>query len=376
MAQIRRVTPFAVSYPEPNDNDETRYLVFVRIEADDGTEGWGESITQVPGATRATVQLVADLAELVVGRNPLENVAIWRTLRSQTWWYSYKGGLASFAIAAIDIALWDLKAKLLGLPLVDLLGGAHRERLPVIASTHAFDSSIEAEAERHGRYVQEDGYRGVKVGMGKQGDARLGYEFDRDVEFVRLLREAIGSDAMLIIDRGQSLPWTLADAIRRTKTFEEHGLTWIEEPLEPSDLRGFRILREHCQTLIATGEREWEPSGFKALVESGAVDVVGCDVGRAQGITGCLKVIELIEANDLWFNSHAWSSAVNTAASIALSALTPRCLLQELKPDPNPMQHELVDEPFSQEGGFIEVPRSPGLGVQPKESIIQKYALR
>ena len=99
-----------------------------------------------------------------------------------------------------------------------------------------------------------------------------------------------------ITDRGQSLRWTLADAIRRTKAFEEHGLTWIEEPLEPSDLQGFQTLRQHCQTLIATGEREWEPSGFKALIESGIVDVVGCDVGRAQGITGCLKVIEYIEA--------------------------------------------------------------------------------
>jgi L-alanine-DL-glutamate epimerase-like enolase superfamily enzyme len=374
MVRVRRVTPFAVSYPEPNDNDQTRYLVFVRIEADDGTEGWGESITQFPGATRATAQLVSDLADLVVGRNPIENVDIWRTIRSHSWWYSYKGGLASFAIAAIDIALWDLKAKLLGLPLVDLLGGAHRDRLPAIASTHAFNSSIEYEAERHTRYVQEEGYQGVKVGMGKRGDAHLGYDFDRDVEFVRLLREGIGSDAMLIIDRGQSLPWTVADAIRRTNAFEEHGLTWIEEPLEPSDVRGFRTLRQHCKTLIGTGEREWEPPGFKALIETEVVDVVGCDVGRAQGITGCLKVIEYIEANDLWFNSHAWSSAVNTAASLALSAITPRCLLQELKPDPNPMQHELVDQPFAQKEGFIEVPRSPGLGVQPKESVLRKYA--
>jgi L-alanine-DL-glutamate epimerase-like enolase superfamily enzyme len=374
MAAITGVTPFAVAYPEPNDNDETRYLVFTRIETDDGTAGWGESITQFPGATRATVQLIDDLADLVIARNPLENVELWRQLRSQVWWYGYKGGPASFAIAAIDIALWDLKAKLLGLPLVDLLGGAHRERLPVIASTHAFNGSIEFEADRHGRYVHEERYQGVKVGFGKRGDARLGYELKRDVAFVRLLREAVGPDALLIIDRGQSLHWTLADAIQRTNAFEEYGLTWIEEPLEPSDIRGFRVLRQHCKTLIGTGEREWDPSGFKALIDTEVVDVVGCDIGRAQGITGCLKVIEYVEASDLWFNSHAWSSAVNTAASIALSAITPRCLLQELKPDANPMQHELVDRPFVQEGGFIEVPRLPGLGVEPREDVLRRYA--
>jgi D-galactarolactone cycloisomerase len=371
---ITGVTPFAVSYPEPNDNDNIRYLVFARVEADDGTVGWGEAITQFPGSTRGTVQLVEEMAELVVGRDPMENVDIWRKIKAHTWWYGYRGGVAAFALSAIDIALWDLKGKLLGQPLVNLLGGAHRDRLPAVASTHAFNASIEYEAERHGRYVREQGYQGVKIGMGKRGDARLGYEIARDVEFVRLLREAIGPDAMLMMDRGQSLVWTVADAIRRTNAFEEHGLTWIEEPLEPSDIRGFRVLRRHCKTLIATGEREWEPRAFKDLVETGIVDVVGCDIGRAEGITGTLKVIETVEANDVWFNSHAWSSAVNTAASIALSAITPRCLLQELKPDPNPMQHELVDEPFAQQDGFIEVPRRPGLGVEPKESVLRTYA--
>jgi L-alanine-DL-glutamate epimerase-like enolase superfamily enzyme len=373
MARVANVTPLSVSYPEPNDNANTRYLTFCRIESEDGTVGWGEAITQFPGSTRATERLVEEMAELVVGRDPMENVDIWRKLKAQTWWYGYRGGPAAFALSAIDIALWDLKGKLLGQPLVNLLGGAHRERLPVIASTHAFNESIEYEAERHGRYVRDEGYQGVKIGMGKRGDARLGYEVARDVEFVRLLREAIGPDAMLMMDRGQSLPWTIADAIARTNAFEEHGLTWIEEPLEPSDVRGFRILRQHVKCLVATGEREWDARGFKEFVETGIVDVVGCDIGRAEGITGTLKVIEIVEANDVWFNSHAWSSAVNTAASIALSAITPRCLLQELKPDENPMQHELVDEPFRQQDGFIAVPRKAGLGVEPREDVLRKY---
>jgi L-alanine-DL-glutamate epimerase-like enolase superfamily enzyme len=352
----------------------TRYLVFARVETDDGAVGWGEAITQFPESTRATAQVVDGMAQLVVGRDPMENIDIWRKIKAQSWWYGYLGGVASFALSAIDIALWDVKGKLLGQPLVNLLGGAHRERLPAVASTHAWRPSLEEEAERHGRYIRDEGYVGVKIGMGKRGDARLGYELKRDVEFVRLLREAMGPDAMLMMDRGQSLQWTVADAIARTNAFEEHGLTWIEEPLEPTDIEGFRKLRPHVKTLVATGEREWTPRGFKDFIETGIVDVVGCDVGRAEGITGTLKVIEYVEANDVWFNSHAWSSAINTAASIALSAATPRCLLQELKPDENPMQHELVDEPLLQSGGWIDVPRKPGLGVEPKESVLAKYA--
>ena len=313
------------------------------------------------------------MAELVVGTDPMENVATWRKIKEATWWYAYRGGPAAFALSAIDIALWDLKGKLLGQPLINLLGGAYRERVPALASTHAFNPSIEYEAERHGRYVREQGYVGVKIGMGKRGQARLGYEIDRDVEFVRLLREAVGPNAWIMIDRGQSLVWDLGDAIRRTREFERYGLKWIEEPLEPADFEGFRKLRQQVTTLIASGEREWDARGFAEIISSGLVDVVGCDIGRAEGITGVLRVIALVEQANVWLNSHAWSSAVNTAASIALSASTPQCMLQELKPDESPMQHELVEEPFAQRDGWIDVPRRPGLGVELREDVLKKY---
>ncbi len=345
----------------------------MRAEAGDGTVGWGEAITQFPEATRATEKLLEGMADLVVGTDPMENVATWRKIKAATWWYAFRGGPAAFALSAVDIALWDLKGKLLGQPLISLIGGAHRERLPALASTHAFDESIEHEAERHGRYVRDEGYIGVKVGMGKRGKARLGYELGRDIDFVRLLREAVGPDAWIMIDRGQSLVWDLGDAVRRTQAFERYDLKWIEEPLEPYDVEGFRRLRQHVTTLIATGEREWDAHGFRELIGAGIVDVVGCDIGRAEGLTGALRVIQLVEDAELWFNSHAWSSAVNTAASIALSASTARCLLQELKPDENPMQHELVDEPITQRDGWIDVPRKPGHGIEPRESVLRKY---
>ena len=373
MSRVSAITAFPVCYPEPNDGGNLRYLVFVRAESDDGAVGWGEAITQFPEATLATTVLLAELQTMVVGSDPMQNVATWRRIKQATWWYGYRGGPAAFALSAIDIALWDLKGKLLDQPLINLIGGAHREQVPALASTHAFDASLEYEAERHGRYVRDEGYIGVKIGMGKRGDARLGYELARDIEFVGLLREAVGPDAMIMMDRGQSLVWDVGDAIRRTQAFERHDLKWIEEPLEPEDVGGLSKLRGQVTTLIAGGEREWDVRGFQEVIGTGLIDVVGCDIGRAEGITGALRVIGLVEQANVWFNSHAWSSAVNTAASIALSASTPRCLLQELKPDQSPMQHELVDEPFAQRDGLIAVPRRPGLGVEPKQSVLDKY---
>jgi len=371
--RIRTVTPISVAYPEPNDNHNTRYLTLCRIEASDGTTGWGEAITQWPESSRATEQLIAGLAPLLVGHDPLDNVAHWRRLKAHMWWYGYQGGIAAFALSAIDIALWDLKGKILGQPLVKLLGGPHRDRLPVIASTHAFLPSIEQEAERHGRYVHEEGYQGVKIGFGKRGDAHLGYEFARDVTFVRLLRAAVGPEADIMIDRGQSLQWDLGHAIRLINAFEEYQLRWIEEPLEPSDIEGFRKLRQHVKTLIATGEREWDTAGYQRLIATGIVDVVGCDPGRAGGITGFQQVIQLVENATVWYNAHAWSSAIVTAASLALSALSDRCLLFEMKPIANPMQNELVTTPFVQQGGWLAVPTAPGLGIEVREDVVERY---
>jgi len=372
---VRAVTPISVRYPEPNDSGAIRHLTLCRIEAEDGTVGWGEAVTSWPDVCRATETMIDGIAaELVVGRDPLDNVDIWRSCRRRAWWYGNRGGISSFALSAIDIALWDLKGRLLGVPVTQLLGGAHHERLPAIASTHPAAASLEQEADRHARYVTELGYRGCKLGLGKRGDARLGSEVERDLELIRLLRERVGPDPMLMWDRGvNTLTWDASFAIRLTNALEEHGLTWIEEPFEPEDVESFRRLRSRSSTLIASGEREWNVEGYRSFIGTGAADVIGFDPGRAEGITGGRRVIELVEEAEGWFNAHAWSSAIVSAASLALSLTTPRALVFELKADENPMQHELVANPIGPAGGYVEALDGPGLGVDVRESVVDAY---
>ena len=137
MDRIATVEPIPVSYPEPNDFNALRHLCLVKITTDDGVVGWGESITQFPEANFATKAIIEGMAERVIGKDPLENIAIWHQLRDKKWWYGYRGGIASYAVAAIDMALWDIKGKLLNTSVLNLLGGAVHEKLPVIASCHA-----------------------------------------------------------------------------------------------------------------------------------------------------------------------------------------------------------------------------------------------
>ena len=371
--RIVKVEPIPVAYPEPNDFNAERYLCLVKITTDDGIVGWGESITQFKEANGATAALINGLAEFVIGKDPLDNGAIWRSIKERYWWYGYRGGLASYALSAIDIALWDIKGKALNSSLLKLLGGAVHEKLPVIASGHAHDASIPKMAEQAQEWLST-GMQGMKVGFGKRGNAHLGYEHDRDVEYVKQMRNAIGPDKMLMIDLGYAIKWDVATAVKRVQAFDEYNINWIEEPLGAWDPEGYRTLRDKTKCLIAYGEREWNVDGFDQILATGTCDVFGIDPGRAEGVTGFVKAVARIESNRRQANAHAWSSAIVSAASLAVSFSSLAFKLFEFKPLRNPMQHELVSEPFEQKDGWIYPPSDkPGLGIEINEDIVNKY---
>jgi L-alanine-DL-glutamate epimerase-like enolase superfamily enzyme len=372
MDTIATVEAIPVSYPEPNDFNALRHLCLAKVTTKDGVVGWGESITQFTEANFATKAIIEGMAERVVGKDPLANVAIWHALRDKKWWYGYRGGIASYAIAAIDMALWDIKGKLLGASVLDLLGGAVHERLPAVASCHAHYEDIGQMVEEAQEWVAP-GLQGVKVGFGKRGNARLGFEHDRDVEYMRRMREGLGPAAMLMIDCGWAIKWDVMTAVRRVRAFEEHGLHWIEEPLGEWDPEGYANLRSKTTTLIAYGEKEWDVAGFEQLLATGTVDVIGIDPGRAEGITGFKRATERIEAYRRQSNAHAWSSAICSAASLAISFSTPSAKLFEFKPLRNPMQHDLVPEPFGHVDGYVYPPTKPGLGIDVIEEVVEGY---
>lgn len=370
--KVVAVEPIPVSYPEPNDFGALRHLCLVKVTADDGQVGWGEAITQFPEASLATRAIIEGMAELVIGRDPVHNEAVWHALKDRAWWYGYGGGIASYAVAALDIALWDLKGKALGAPVLDLLGGPVHERLPAIASCHAHHEQIPAMVEQALGWLST-GLQGVKVGFGKRGNARLGYDHDRDVEYVRAMREGLGPDRRLMIDCGWAVKWDVATAVKRTQAFDEYAIDWIEEPLGAWDPHGYRRLAASVRTLIAYGEKEWNVEGFQRVLDTGTVDVIGVDPARAEGITGFRRVAERVEAHRRQANAHSWSSAICTAASLAISFSSPACKLFEFKPLNNPMQHDLVAEPFTHHDGWVTPPTGPGLGIEVLDEVVDRY---
>ena len=258
--KIQSIEAIPVSYPEPNDFDALRHLCLCKIVADDGQVGWGEAITQFAEASFATQALIEGLAPNLIGKDPVHVEALWRQNKAQGWWYGYGGGLHSFAVAAIDIALWDLKGKALGASVLDLLGGPVHERLPAIASCHAHYESIPDMVDEAKEWVST-GLQGVKVGFGKRGNARLGYEHDRDVEYVRAMREGLGPDLAIMIDCGIAVRWDVNAAVKRVRAMEEYGSTGSRSRSAPGIPRATRTCAGRPRRRSPTARRSGRSRG-------------------------------------------------------------------------------------------------------------------
>jgi L-alanine-DL-glutamate epimerase-like enolase superfamily enzyme len=272
------------------------------------------------------------------------------------------------------MALWDLRGRATGQRVVDLLGAPIHDQLPAVVSCHASRADLTEGAEEIASWVAAEQAAGVKVGFGKRGDAHLGFGIDRDVEFMRLLRGALGPRTQIMIDLGVRNRWTVSEAIRRVRAFEEYGLHWIEEPLGADNPAGYARLSAATATLIAYGEREWTVRGLQKILATGTVDVVGVDPGRAEGITGFARACHLAAAADRQANAHAWAGPIAYAAALAVSHARPACHQFEVQPLINPLHRDLGSAPRPV-GGVMPEPSGPGLGIEVDESAVDHYRI-
>lgn len=371
--KVARIDAFPVRYPEPNNNDKIRSLTLIRIEASDGQTGWGEAITGVE-ETSLAVKLIAErrLAPLLLGEDPCEVVRHWGRMRDATYWDG-NGGIVTFAISALDMALWDLKGRIEGRSLSEMLGGRRQDRLRACASTIFHTQNLDRLGEEFAGF-RDQGYTIVKGGWGHDLDTAFGRDEARDLAVARAVRRAVGDDIEMIVDVVALAGWTPEHAIHMARRLDDEvGLYWLEDPLPEQDLDGYRQLRAAVTTRLCTGEKGWTGDHFNRLIDSGALDVIMLDPGKAEGVTGAWNVIRAAAAAGRAWNAHSWSSALNTAASLHLAAASDNVLLMELKPLPSPMQHELVNRPIGQVEGWVTPPDGPGLGVEVDEAVVRAY---
>jgi L-alanine-DL-glutamate epimerase-like enolase superfamily enzyme len=320
-----------------------------------GRTGVGYSYTD-----RAAAAFVEHaLKPVVIGEDAFEIPRVWRRMSHRVRNIG-RPGLAATAISAVDAALWDLKAKLVGLPLADLLGSA-RDAVPIYGSGGFTSYSDGQLRDQLGGWTAE-GLRWVKM--------KIGTEPARDLARVRAARDAVGDAAGLFVDANGA--YSRKEALHFAERFAELGVTWFEEPVSSDDLDGLRLLRDRGPggMEIAAGEYGYTPDYFLRMLAAGAVDVLQADATRCLGVTGFLIAGALAEAHGLDLSGHC-----APALHLHVACAVPRLRHLEWFHDHVRIEHMLFDGAPVPRGGVIRPdPSRPGFGLELKRADAARFA--
>ena len=363
LGRIARVEARSVAVPLPKPARlsrrllDVRHYTLTRVLDEDGNVGIGFCLGGTPVA-----DFVRFVAPRLVGREVAHTEALWDELYYETILLGRRGA-GMRALSTIDTALWDLKGKRVGLPLAQLLG-VHRDKVPAYASGGYFvegEGLAELEAEVT-RWAQ-DGYAAIKVKVG-------GVSVDEDVERLRTIRAAVGGHIRLMLDANNA--WRdVPSALQAIRRFEEFDLEWIEEPLSPDDVDGHRRLAEMLDTTVATGEIEATRWGFAPIFRERAADVIQVDAAVCGGISEWLKIAHTACTFDIpvaphWFSDLHVHCVAAIPNGIWIEHFTNTRILNVM---------ELFERSLQVTAGYAAVPREPGLGIELKDSALDRYAL-
>jgi L-alanine-DL-glutamate epimerase-like enolase superfamily enzyme len=328
-------------------------LVTVRVRDDDGAEGLGYTYTVGAGGAAIAVLADRDLAPVLRGTDAEAIEHRWQDM----WWrlhYAGRGGHATSAISAVDVALWDLAARRAGRPLWRHLGG-YDPRVPVYAGGIDLELPVEQLLEQADRFLAE-GFRAIKMKVGRPA-------LREDVERVRRMREHLGDDFPLMVDA--NMRWSVAQAVQAARALAGFGLVWLEEPTIPDDVEGLARVRRDGGVPIAAGENLHTLYEFSAAIAAGAVDHPEPDVTNCGGVTVFRKVAALAEAANLPLTSHGAHDV-----TVHLLAAAPHRSYMEAHGFG--LDRFLV-EPLVIDDGVALAPERPGHGVELDRAALERH---
>ncbi|HET6467924.1 MAG TPA: mandelate racemase/muconate lactonizing enzyme family protein [Geminicoccaceae bacterium] len=339
-----------------------RDVVLVRITTDDGTVGWGESHHgQNPTAMAEVVE--KGLGSLILGADPLDSEGIWARLARQQVVTHGLGAGSVIALSGIDIALWDLKGKLMGQPVYRLLGGAPK-RLRAYAGGLSLGFKPVDELEREVRALVDRGYTAIKL--------RVGDHPKRDAERVGHIRHAFGDELDIAIDAATR--YSQLDIPDVLAYCEKHRVYWLEEPFTPDDIGAYAELRRRTAIPIAAGENHYTRQAFRDLLEARAITIAQADCTKAGGISEVRKIADMAGAWHVWMAPHTSHSVLSAAANVHLLCAIQNGLIYEADVAAvNPFRTDLSRVPFEVVDGHIEPNDRPGLGLEIDEAVLAAH---
>lgn len=334
----------------------------VKITTDSGHVGWGEALA--PVVPQVIAELITQLfAPLLTGQSPFAsqvlNARMYDAMRDR----GHITGYHIDALAAVDIALWDLKGQILNQPVYQLLGGAFREQIPCYVSGLP-EPDLPARCALALRW-QQKGFNAIKLA--------LGYGVQQDIENVRAIRDALGPQASLFLDAHWN--YSVAQAAELANALYPLGVGFLEAPLLPEDIAGHRELRAKSPLPIALGETERTRYQFRPFIEQRAMDIVQPDVGRT-GITELMHIASLAQTWNLQVAPHlSVGLGPCIAASIHVAAALPNLFMLEYQPPVFELANQLLDTPLVCEAGHYTLPQGAGLGIAINEARVRESVM-
>ena len=344
---------------------EWRTFVFIEIETDEGITGLGEA--GLTGFESAMMGGVESVREVLIGQDPFRIEHLWQTMFRGKFFPAQR--VMTAVIAGVDMALWDIKGKALGVPVYELLGGRVRDK--VVSYPHIGGNTPADLAEAAQKKVA-DGWRFIRFGTPTQGDLlEPSWAVRETIAYFKAIREAVGDDIELCCDVHTRLD--PSDAVTLCREVEQYRPYFIEDPLRSEDTNGYRRLRQATGVPIAAGEQyssKWE---FRQVIEEDLIDYARIDLAICAGLTEARKIAGWCETHYIRLAVHNPIGPVSTAACLQLNLVAPNFGVQELPRRPGESLPDLIEGQTEWKDGYLLPPTAPGLGVTLNHDALEKY---
>ena len=366
-----KITGLKINIFSSQHKNAKRNWLIVRIQTDGGIEGIGEAsmLSQDP----IVASLLEEWAEnYLVGKNPMNGELHWTRLHQDN--LGRGGRLFSTALSGIDIALWDLRGKILGVPVYELLGGPYAQRLRVYANGWYTTPGTPEKNAEEAKKVVAMGYTAMKFDpFGKKAHTTITpEEAQLSEDRVAAVREAVGPNVDILIE--VHARFNVYTAVHLANRIEKYNPFWFEEPVSQENVSEMKQVRSRINIPVATGERLYLKFPFFELVRNEAVDILQPDICNAGGITELKKIAGMAEAQHIMMAPHNTNSAVGTVASIHLAAAIPNFLIQEYHAEfYEPHYFEVIEGLPRQKEGYVDLPSGPGLGIRLNEELMNSH---
>ena len=384
--QITGVTPWLVKSPAPyldtagDRPDREREYVFVQVSTDEGITGWGEITGTSPVANRAVCAMLAQTSSLIEGDDATRIETIWnKVFRAFT--YMGTRGATSNIVSAIDIALWDIRGKQLGLPIYELVGGGP-VRDSISLYTHPGGEKDPESAAAHCKAIAETGHTALKTDPfphhPEEANGYLSGQMDaageeQGANVIAAIREAVGPDIQILIDcHGR---FDVATAIRLAKRLEPYNIGWFEEPVPVESYHALKQVRQNVSVPICVGERLQTRYEFVPVLENELADYIMPDVTWAGGISELKKIATQAESYYVPISPHDASGPINVLAGAHTMMTVPNFYKLETSRAKLNAYDVLIDHPLDVRDGCLHLSNRPGLGIEMNVDYLRSKAI-